>query len=79
MTRGFRRGVRIEKAAPTMILLTPEEAGKQLRLSDQTVKRLARQGSIPGAKKIGSSGWRFPLDALERFAKNDEVFVSTKS
>jgi excisionase family DNA binding protein len=48
-------------------VLTAPEAAEYLRTSVDAVKRLARQGRIPGAK-IGR-GWRFRKSDL------DELFV----
>jgi len=50
-------------------VLTAPEAADYLRTSVDAVKRLARQGRIPGAK-IGR-GWRFrKADLDELFAEN---------
>lgn len=45
-------------------LLDPREAAARLGLHERTVARMAREGRIPGAVKIGR-GWRFPADRLE--------------
>jgi excisionase family DNA binding protein len=44
-------------------LLDPREAAARLGLHERTVARMAREGRIPGAVKIGR-GWRFPADRL---------------
>ncbi|MDQ3630200.1 MAG: helix-turn-helix domain-containing protein [Actinomycetota bacterium] len=44
-------------------LLDPREAAARLGLHERTVARMAREGRIPGAMKIGK-GWRFPADRL---------------
>jgi excisionase family DNA binding protein len=43
-------------------ILTVEEAARLLRLSPYTVRKLARQGRLPG-RKVGR-GWRFRKDLL---------------
>lgn len=45
-------------------LLTPDEAALRLRVKPSTVKRWARQGTIP-AKKIGR-GWLIPTEWVEQ-------------
>ena len=44
-------------------LLGPKEAAVRLGLHERTVARMAREGRIPGAIKVGR-GWRFPADQL---------------
>lgn len=44
-------------------LLDPREAAARLGLHERTVARMAREGRIPGAVKIGR-GWRFPANRL---------------
>lgn len=47
-------------------LMGPKDAAKFLRLNEQTVRRLAREGRIPAAR-IGGS-WRFNRDELVRWS-----------
>jgi excisionase family DNA binding protein len=47
-------------------LLRPEEVGERWAVPVSQVVRLAREGRIPGAVKIGRY-WRFRLSALESF------------
>ncbi len=42
---------------------TLREAGRYLRLSEPTVRRLLRDGKLPGARRIGSQ-WRVHLPTL---------------
>ena len=46
---------------------TAEEIAKYLRVHPYTVKRLARQGKIPGFK-IGNQ-WRFDVEEIEEWKK----------
>ncbi len=43
-------------------LVTAQELGKFLKLSDSTIYKLAAKGELPGVK-IGDS-WRFDLDEI---------------
>lgn len=42
---------------------TPEHVAAELDLNVDTVRRLCRDGDLPGAKKFGTA-WRIPADAL---------------
>jgi excisionase family DNA binding protein len=44
-------------------LLSTKEAADRLNLHERTVVRMAREGRIPGAVKVGR-GWRFPPDLM---------------
>lgn len=44
-------------------LLSPKEAAARLGLHEKTVVRMAREGRLPGALKVGRE-WRFPADGL---------------
>lgn len=44
-------------------LLTPEQAAHRLGLHPKTVARMAREGRLAGAVKVGK-GWRFRPDGL---------------
>ena len=44
-------------------LLDPKEAASRLGLSQRTVAKMARDGRLPGAIKVGR-GWRIPEDQL---------------
>ena len=48
-------------------ILTVWEVAELLRITRQTVYRLAREGKIP-AFRIGTD-WRFRRDAIDRFMK----------
>ncbi len=45
--------------------LTPEEVAEKLKLHPDTVKRLLRQGKIPGVKIEGS--WRISISELNAY------------
>lgn len=44
-------------------LLDPKEAGSRLGFSERTIAKMAREGRLPGAIKVGRS-WRIPEDQL---------------
>jgi excisionase family DNA binding protein len=50
------------------LLLTPEEAARLLGLSPFTVRRLLRQGELPG-RKVGKRQWRIPRADLEEYLR----------
>ncbi len=50
------------------LLLTPEEAARVLGLSPFTVRRLLRQGELPG-RKVGKRQWRIPRSDLEEYLR----------
>ena len=50
------------------LLLTPEEAAQLLGLSPFTVRRLLRQGELPG-RKVGKRQWRIPRSGLEEYLR----------
>lgn len=52
----------VEMTAVLAETLTVEEAARLLRLSPYTIRKLARQGRLPG-RKVGRS-WRFRKDLL---------------
>jgi excisionase family DNA binding protein len=49
-------------------LLTVPEVAEQLRMSEETVRRLLRSGRLKG-RRYGSTrlGWRIPASELRRF------------
>ncbi len=49
-------------------LVTVEEAAESLRISKETLRRWLREGSIPGALKVGRQ-WRIDLDQLRQHLK----------
>src|SRR5438874_1250108 len=51
---------------PTNMLLTPEEVAHILGLSPFTVRRLLRQGELPG-RKVGKRQWRIPRAELDKY------------
>ena len=53
------------------ILYTVEQVARKFEVHPETVRRLARDGTLTG-KKIGSS-WRFSDKDLEEFLNKSEV------
>ena len=60
------------------IYVSPEEAAKAFAVQPETIRRLCRDGKIPGARKIGGV-WRIPksflssdADTVQRMAADDE-------
>jgi excisionase family DNA binding protein len=53
------------------ILYTVEQVAEKFEVHPETVRRLARDGTLTG-KKIGSS-WRFSDKDLEEFLNKSEV------
>lgn len=51
-------------------ILDADEVAKLLKLNEQTVKRLANRGEIPGFK-IGGR-WRFRREAIEEYIRRLE-------
>jgi len=47
---------------------TAEEIAKYLRIHPYTLRRLAREGKIPGFKVGGQ--WRFRKDEIEKWSTN---------
>jgi excisionase family DNA binding protein len=43
--------------------VSPEEAGAYFNISAETIRRLCRDGKIPGVRKIGGQ-WRIPRSFL---------------
>lgn len=50
----------------SVVLLTPDEAARLLGLSPFTVRRLLRQGEIPG-RKVGKRQWRIRRADLDQY------------
>jgi excisionase family DNA binding protein len=58
--------------------VSPEEAGKYFDINVETMRRLCREGKIPGARKIGAV-WRIPrsflttdISTVKRMAEDEE-------
>ncbi len=47
-------------------LLTVDQAAERLQMHPDTVRRLLRDGQLPGVK-IGARQWRVPADALRQY------------
>ena len=56
-------------------LMGPREAARFLRLNEQTVRRLAREGRLPAAR-IGGS-WRFNSEELARWSARTPATAPT--
>lgn len=56
---------RVFPAAPPELDLTSEQAAEALNLAPKTIRRLAREGKLPG-KRRGST-WRFTRRAVEAY------------
>ena len=52
-----------------MDVLTPEEVGKQLKVSVETARGLMRTGEIP-SRKVGRKLWRTSQAALDRYLQD---------
>jgi excisionase family DNA binding protein len=52
-------------------LLTAEEAAARLKMHPVTVRRLLREGRIPG-RKVGVRQWRVSADALKAYIEGSE-------
>jgi excisionase family DNA binding protein len=50
-------------------LLTVEQAAGRLQMHPDTVRRLLREGQLPG-RKIGARQWRVSSDSLKAFVEN---------
>jgi excisionase family DNA binding protein len=48
-------------------LLTTAEVAARLRVTEETVRRLARSGRLPGFVLSAKVGWRFPKQAVDSF------------
>lgn len=55
-----------QDGAMSETLLTPEEVAEQMKLHPVTVRRMLRDGELPGIK-IGKRQWRIPESALQQF------------
>jgi len=51
---------------PEPLLVGTKEAGRMLRVSDDTIRRLIVRKALPVV--LVGSRWRIPVKALERFA-----------
>ena len=58
-------------------LMTLEELAEYLRLSKDTVYRMAQTGKIP-ASKVGAQ-WRFRKDEVDEWLKQDRIARSNET
>ena len=62
----MERNATWQDGAMSETLLTPEEVAEQMKLHPVTVRRMLRDGELPGIK-IGKRQWRIPESALQQF------------
>jgi excisionase family DNA binding protein len=58
-------------------LLTAEQAAEQLQLHADTVRRLLREGEIPG-RKVGKRQWRISAAVLKEYIEKEPVEWAVK-
>ena len=58
-------------------LLTAEQAAERLQLHADTVRRLLREGEIPG-RKVGKRQWRISAAVLKDYIEKEPVAVKRK-
>jgi excisionase family DNA binding protein len=51
-------------------LLTVEQAAARLQLHQDTIRRLLRNGQLPGVK-VGKRQWRISSSVLQRYVEGD--------
>ncbi len=51
-------------------LLTVEQAAERLQMHPDTVRRLLREGQLPG-RKIGPRRWRISAAALQKYIEGE--------
>ena len=47
--------------------LTPQEVAAKLKINERTVRRLLRDGALPGGLRIGPKTWRVSAIALKAY------------
>lgn len=47
--------------------LTPQEVATKLRINERTVRRLLREGELPGGIRVGKKTWRISAVALKAY------------
>jgi excisionase family DNA binding protein len=57
--------------AKTIDLLTVDEAARLLKLTPYTIRRLLKEGRLPGKKVGGGRQWRINRDELESYFENN--------
>ena len=58
-------------------LLTAEQAAERLQLHADTVRRLLREGEIPG-RKVGKRQWRISAAVLKDYIEKDPAERAVK-
>lgn len=56
-----------------MELYTPDEAASILKLTPYTIRRLLREGKLPGIKIGAGQLWRIRKDELEAYLTKQDV------
>ncbi len=55
---------------PDDALLTTQEVAKRLRVTEETIRRLARSGKLRGFVIADKAGWRFRRADVEAFIQD---------
>jgi excisionase family DNA binding protein len=50
--------------------LTPQEVADKLRINERTVRRLLREGELPGGIRVGKKTWRISAIALKAYIES---------
>ena len=58
-------------------LLTVEQAAERIQMHPDTVRRLLRDGQLPG-RKIGARQWRISADALKAYVEGGQEVPGAK-
>jgi len=58
-------------------LLTVDQAAERLQMHPDTVRRLLREGQLPG-RKIGARQWRVSASALKAYVEGGNKSAGTK-
>jgi excisionase family DNA binding protein len=59
-------------------LLTVEQAAERLQMHPDTVRRLLREGQLPG-RKVGARQWRVSADALKAHVEGGQQSAAAKA
>jgi excisionase family DNA binding protein len=60
-------------------LLTVKEAAELLRQDEYTVRRLLREGKLPGRQRVKGAAWRIDADELEQHLALDAYLVERQA
>jgi excisionase family DNA binding protein len=59
-------------------LLTVDQAAERLQMHADTVRRLLREGQLPG-RKVGARQWRISADALKAYVEGIDKPAAPKA